>query len=80
MSPSVRGGSLPAGGWTEAAGGVGGKQVGADLPGWRQLASAVPLDPEQQRRHRLDAAVQVSGPVGLLLCVRLPSVLLRNLR
>jgi len=34
-----------------AAGGVGGKQAGADLPGWRQLASAVPLDSQQQQHH-----------------------------
>ncbi len=40
----VRGGSLPERGWTAAAGGVRRKQAGADLPSWRQLASAVPLD------------------------------------
>lgn len=56
----VRGGPLPAGGRTEAAGGAGGKQTGVDLPGWRQLASAVPLDSQQQQPHRLDAALQVS--------------------
>lgn len=55
-----RGGSLPASGWTGSAGGVGGEQTGADLPGWRQLASAVPLGSQQQQHHRLDTAVQVS--------------------
>lgn len=48
---SIRGGSLPARGWSAAAGGVGGKQACADLPGWRQLASAVPLDSQQQQHH-----------------------------
>lgn len=57
---SARGGSLPARGWDAAAGGVGGKQTGADLPGWRQLASAVLLDSQQHQHHRLDTTVQVS--------------------
>lgn len=60
LPPSVRGGSLPARGWTAAAGGVGGEQTCADLPGWGQLASAVPLDSQQQQHHRLDTTVQVS--------------------
>lgn len=62
---SARGGPLPARGWTGPAGDVGGKQAGADLPGWRQLAPAVPLDSERQQHHRLDTAAQVSQqPAG----------------
>lgn len=67
-SPCNRGGPLPAGGWTEAAGGAGGKQTGVDLPGWRQLASAVPLDSQQQQPYRLDAALQVSCHARISLC------------
>ncbi len=66
---SVRGGSLPARGWTGAAGGVGGKQTGADLPGWWKLASAVPLDSQQQQHRRLDTTVQVSYHDWLVMCL-----------
>lgn len=57
----VRGGPLPAGRWDATASGAGREPAGAELPGWGQLAPAVPLEPQQQQPHRLDATVQVSS-------------------
>lgn len=57
----VRGGPLPAGRWDATASGAGREPAGAELPGWGQLAPAVPLEPQQQQPYRLDTAVQVSS-------------------